>query len=129
MARLFDLYRRRKATATVLVFFPLVTFGSDLALFLARTGSGWWALGGQLLVLPILTWMAVILDRSHMAELCGDQNPDQPEVLCDKRKPCFGQHSNIAYGIHWNGNPPPSRTKRPTSEVVDIALRAREEQP
>jgi hypothetical protein len=127
MARWRDLYRRWKATATCLVALVLLGLVCDLGLF--ATGRGWWAAAGQLIVLPFLLWWSLTLDRSHMAELCGSTHPDEPTVLCDRRKPCFGKHSNIAHRLVWDGNPPPTSHRRPTSEIVDIALRAREEKP
>lgn len=39
---------------------------------------------------------------------CGSPNPDKPEMLCDKRTPCWGYHASGT--VTWDGNQLPTKT-------------------
>lgn len=58
-----------------------------------------------------------------MSEPCGEAHPEQPDVECDKAKPCWGSHSNVTAKLVWPGTPLPTK-KRSAARVAEIASRA-----
>jgi len=62
--------------------------------------------------------------EDHRSELRGDlcetPHPDRPGVLCDKHRPCFGYHANIAQMVNWPGVSVPNNRSR-TVEMTRIA--------
>lgn len=62
--------------------------------------------------------------EDHRSELRGDlceaAHPDRPEVLCDRHRPCFGRHSNVAHQVSWPGVAVPNNRSR-TVEMIRIA--------
>lgn len=115
-------WNRWKATITAsVVFLALMAIPVPILIFSGNGQLVW------MILLPfflLLAW-ACVLDRSYPVELCQAPHPEDPEILCDRRRPCFGRHSNAFRQVSWPGVQPPKRGPQHRKEVVEIALRAR----
>lgn len=59
-----------------------------------------------------------------MPEVCGEPHPDQPEVTCEKPRPCYFFH--LGSDISWPGPSPDARKGSKRDEVQAMGERARD---
>lgn len=55
-----------------------------------------------------------------MAEICGEEHPEQPGLSCDKPTHPFGSHFHRDSAAVWDGVPLPQRTRRGASRVLEV---------
>jgi hypothetical protein len=56
-----------------------------------------------------------------MPETCGEPHPEHPEVTCEKPRPCYALHWNIAHQMDWDGEPPPPPPPPPKTRKAQAA--------
>lgn len=60
-----------------------------------------------------------------MSDLCEEPHPDDPSILCDKRKPCYSYHQNQVARKTWPGREIPMQTTTDPMTLVRMAERIR----
>jgi hypothetical protein len=56
---------------------------------------------------------------------CEEPNPDHPEVLCDKQKPCYAYHCNAVAGMTWGFRDIPGDKTSDPGRLIGLAQQIR----